>query len=135
MKFPGIQVGMSHSIHHTVTQADTYGSYLPEDVQSLLSSPGLAGLMIQASFTLVNPLLPDGFISVGKGVSITHEHPSVVGATVNLTVTISEFDGYHVTFSMTADDESGLVGTGTHVRSIVNKRWLEIGIHRRMEKL
>jgi predicted thioesterase len=91
--------------------------------------------MLQASYALIDPLLPDEFISVGKSVSLTHEHPSVVGATVNLTVTISEFDGYHVTFSMTANDESGLVGTGNHVRSIVNKRWLEIGIHRRMEQL
>jgi len=36
---------------------------------------------------------------------------------------------------MTASDESGLVSTGTHVRSIVNKRWLQVRIHRRLENL
>lgn len=135
MEFPGIKVGLSNTIHHTVTQSDTFGSFLPQNVQSLLSSPGLAGLMIGASHGLLAPLLPDGFISVGKALSITHEHPSVIGATVELIVTIAEFDGYHVTFSMTANDESGLVGTGSNVRSIVNERWLELGIHRRMKNL
>ena len=135
MKFPGIQVGKSHSIRHTVSVSDTHGAHLPDDVQSLLSSPGLVGLMIQASSALIEPLLPDGFMSVGKSVSLTHEHPSVVGATVDLTVTITRFDGYHVTLEMRASDESGLIGTGTHTRSIVNKRWLNVRIHRRLEDL
>ena len=135
MKFPGIKVGKTHTIRHTVTESDTFGNHLPDDVQLLLSSPGLAGLMIKASSSLIDPLLPDAFMSVGKSVTITHEHPSVVGATVDLTLTISEFDGYHVTLAMTASDESGLIGTGTHVRSIVNKRWLQVRIHRRLENL
>ena len=135
MEFPGIRPGISHTITHTVSEQDTYGNYLPDDVQSLLSSPGLASLMIQASSALVDPLLPDGFMSVGKSVTLTHEHPSVVGATVNLTVTIAEFDGYHLTLSMEARDESGLIGSGSHVRSIVNKRWLQIRIHHRLESL
>ncbi|MCK4516436.1 MAG: hypothetical protein KAU31_14335, partial [Spirochaetaceae bacterium] len=125
-------VGMSHAIRHTVIEADTFGNHLPDDVQLLLSSPGLAALMIQAACALIDPLLPERFMSVGKSITITHEHPSVVGATVDLTTTVSEFDGYHVTLAMTASDESGLVGTGTHVRSIVNKRWLQIRIHRRL---
>jgi len=135
MKFPGIRVGISHTIHHTVIGADTFGNHLPDDVQLLLSSPGTASLMIRASSALIDPLLPDGFMSVGKSIAITHENPSVVGATVNLTVTISGFDHYHVTLAMTASDESGIVGTGTHVRSIVNKRWLQMRIHRRLENL
>jgi predicted thioesterase len=135
MKFPGIKVGKSATMRHTVNEVDTFGNHLPDDVQSLLSSPGLASLLIQASSELVDPLLPDGFMSVGKSVSIVHEHPSVVGATLDLTVTIAEFDGYHVTLSMEAHDESGLVGSGTHMRSIVNKRWLQVRIHRRLEGL
>lgn len=135
MKFPGIKAGKAHTICHTVTKADTFGNHLPDDVQLLLSSPGLAGLMIQAASNLIDPLLPDGFMSVGKGVTITHETPSVVGATIDLTVTISGFDGYHVSLAMTASDESGFIGTGTHVRSIVNKRWLQTRIHRRLANL
>ena len=133
MDFPGIKPGKSTTLRHTVTQMDTFGNHLPDDVQSLLSSPAVVGLMIQASSALVDPLLPDGFMSVGKSVSLVHEHPSVVGATIDLTVAIAAFDGYHVTLSMEARDESGPIGSGTHVRSIVNKRWLQIRIHHRLE--
>lgn len=135
MKFPGITTGLTHTIHQTVGLPDTFGNHLPDDVQSLLSSPGLASMMIDASSTLIDTHLPDGFMSVGKSVSVTHEHPSVIGATVDLTVTVTEFDGYHVTLEMKASDESGLIGTGSHVRSIVNKRWLQLRIHRRLESL
>ncbi|MBU8912973.1 MAG: hypothetical protein KOO61_03050 [Spirochaetales bacterium] len=135
MKFPGIKVGKTGTIRHTVTKADTVGNHLPDDIQSLLSSPGLASLMIQAASDLIDPLLPDEFMSVGKSITITHETPSVVGATVDLTVTISAFDGYHVTLAVTASDESGLIGSGTHVRSIANKRWLRIRIDRRLADL
>jgi predicted thioesterase len=131
--FPGITVGTSLTVSHTVSEADTSGGYLPDDIHGLLSSPGLAGIMIHAAASLINPLLPDGFISVGKSISLTHEHPSVIGAIVDLTVTISEFHGYHVTLSMEATDESGLIGTGTHVRSIVNEHWLHIRLHHRLE--
>jgi len=135
MKFPGIKAGKAYTIRHTVTESDTFGNHLPDDVQLLLSSPGLANLMIRAASDLIDPVLPDEFMSVGKGITITHETPSVVGATIDLTVTISGFDGYHVTLVMTASDESGIIGTGTHVRSIVNKRWLQIRIHRRLANL
>ena len=135
MKFPGIKVGKAHTFRHTVTERDTVGNYLPDDLQSLLSSQGLVGLVIQASSALIDPLLPDGFMSVGKSITITHEQPIVVGATVDLTVTITAFDGYHVTLAMTGSDESGLIGSATHMRSIVNKRWLQIRIHRRLTNL
>jgi fluoroacetyl-CoA thioesterase len=135
MEFPGITTGKSLSITRRVSPKDTFGNHLPEDVQSLLSSPGLASMMIDASSSLIDPLLPDGFMSVGKSVCLTHEHPSVIGATIELTVTISAFDGYHVELEMTASDESGLVGTGTHTRSIVNKRWLQIRIHHRLKNV
>jgi len=133
IQFPGIVAGKTQSITRTVTVQDTYGSPVPDSLDGqLLSSPGLIEMMIDASAQLINPLLPDGFTSVGKAASIIHEHPSVVGATVDLSVTISEFDGYHVSLTMEARDESGLIGTGTHVRSIVNTHWLQIRIHRRL---
>lgn len=133
IEFPGITVGKSHTITHTVLEQDTYGSRVPDSLHGqLLSSPGLVGMMINAAAQLINPLLPDGFVSVGKSVALTHEHPSVVGATVELTVTIREFEHHHVRLSMEAQDETGLIGTGEHVRSIVNAHWLELKIHHRL---
>ena len=128
MKFPGITVGLSRTITHTVDHRDTAGNCLPDDVEPLLSSSGLISIVIQTSVELIDPLLPEGFLSIGKSSSISHEHPSVLGAHLSLTVSIVEFDGYHITLRLVASDESGVVGRGTHVRSIVNKHWLQIRV-------
>ena len=128
MKFPGITVGLSRTVNHTVDHRDTAGNFLPDDIEPLLSSAGLISLAIDASVGLIDPLLPDGFISIGKSSSITHEHPSVLGANLALTVTIAQFDGYHITLRIVASDETGVVGTGEHIRSIVNKHWLQIRV-------
>ena len=128
MKFPGITIGLSRTIHHTVDHRDTSGNHLPEDLEPMLSSSGLVNLTIRAAVELVDPLLPDGFISIGKSSAVTHEHPSVLGAHLDLTVTVTAFDGYHITLKLVASDETGIVGSGTHVRSIVNKHWLQIRV-------
>ncbi|MFW6288788.1 MAG: thioesterase family protein [Spirochaetota bacterium] len=128
MRFPGIAVGLSRTIRHTVDHRDTSGNFLPDDIEPLLSSSGLINLTIEAAVGLIDPLLPDGYISIGKSSAITHEHPSVLGAHLNLTVTVMAFDGYHITMKIIASDETGVVGTGTHVRSIVNKHWLQIRV-------
>ena len=128
MKFPGITVGLSRTIQHTVDHRDTSGNFLPDDLEPLLSSSGLINLTIEAAVGLIDPLLPEGFTSIGKSSSMTHEHPSVLGAHVRLTVTVTAFDGYHITMKMIASDETGVVGTGVHTRSIVNKHWLQIRV-------
>jgi len=135
MNFPGITVGRHCTVSHTVGEEDCSGNYLPDDVQPLLSTGAIASLVAEASTALIDPLLPDGFISLGKSSSIVHEHPSVVGALISLTVTIRSFDGYHITLDVSAHDQTGLVATGSHVRSIVNKRWLRVRIGGRIAAL
>ncbi len=128
MKFPGIRVGLTRTVHHVVDERDTYGNSLPDDIEPLLSSAGLMTLAIRAAVDLIDPLLPDGFLSIGKSSSVTHEHPSVRGASLELTVTIDEFDGYHIGLRIDALDETGPVASGRHVRSIANRHWLQLRI-------
>lgn len=128
MKFPGISVGMSRTIRHTVAHSDTFGNHLPDDIEPLLSSSGLIALAVLTSVELIDPLLPDGYLTIGKSSTVMHEHPSVLGADLTVTVTVAEFDGYHITLRVVASDETGVVGTGTHVRSIANKHWLQIRV-------
>jgi len=132
MNFPGIRPGMSITIRRAVGDDETFGNHLPDKMEKLLTSPGLVSLMIEASVSMIDPQLPDGFLSVGKGSEVVHEHPTVVGSTVAVKVRITSFDGYHITIEMVASDESGVCGRGTHTRSIVNRRWLDLQIARRL---
>ncbi len=135
VKFPGIIIGDTHVIERTVRQEDTAGNFWQTDVEDLLSTPSLIAYMMEAAGDLVDSKLPEGFISVGKSAEVTHEQPSVVGATVSVKVEIKSFDGYHIRFKMTATDDSGIIGRGSHVRSIVNKKWLLIKLNKRMTNL
>lgn len=132
MKFPGIKTGMALTTRHYVTDDETYGNHLPDDMEKMLSTPGLVSMIGLASVKLIDPHLPDGFISVGKSAEVVHEHPTLVDSTVAITVTLVDFDGYHLTIAAEVSDESGLCGRGTHVRSIVNKRWLQLKMARRI---
>jgi len=135
MKFPGIIIGDTLTIQKTVSESDTSGNFLPADVEDLFSTPALVAMMMEASVKLVDERLPDGFISVGKSAEVTHDYPTVLGANITVKVEIKSFDGYHVDLKMTARDESGVIGRGTHTRSIVNKRWMQMKVQKRISSL
>ncbi|MFP3958590.1 MAG: thioesterase family protein [Spirochaetaceae bacterium] len=135
MRFPGIVVGDRITVGKTVSEEDAAGNFWTTDFEKLLSTPALAAYMIEASSKLLEHKLPDGFISVGKSSEIVHEHPSVVGAHVTVKVEIKAFDGYHIVLQMTANDESGIIARGTHVRSIVNQRWMTLKVSKRVASL
>lgn len=133
MEFPSIVVGDSHTLHRTVTEDYTAGNYWSDaELGELLSTPGLISMMIEASVHLIDSHLPKEFMSIGKSAAVQHEHPCALWANVAMTVEIREFDGYHVTLEMNAFDGLGLVARGTHVRSIVNKRWMRIKVDQRV---
>jgi predicted thioesterase len=131
MRFPGIVIGDVLTVTRTITDADTAGNYWKTDVEKLLSTPGLIAMMIEASTRLIDEKLPDGFISVSKQAEVVHEHPTVVGTPITLKVEIKSFDGYHIRMKMIAHDESGVVGRGSHERSIVNKKWMLLKVNKR----
>ncbi len=132
MKFPGIKVGAEITITRQVTEADTLGNHLPAHVGALFSTPALVSLMIEAATRMVHPLMPDGFMTVGKSAEVTHDHPSVLHDTIRLTVRIAEFDGYHIRIAMEAYDDRGMLGHGNHVRTIVNTRWMALKMAHRI---
>ncbi len=133
MKFPSIVVGDSHTLHRTVTEEYTAGNFWENtDVGELLSTSGLISMMVEASVHLVDDHLSKEFMSLGKSAFVQHEHPCALWANVAVTVEIKEFDGYHVTLDMKAHDDLGLVGQGTHVRTIVNRRWMRIKVDQRL---
>lgn len=131
MQFPGITVGLKETFEHVVGHAETAAVYDASNIEKLLSTPGVVAMMMGASQRLLDHRLPEGFVSVGKRADVQHEQPSVEGAHVRITVEVTAFDGYHVEVAMSAEDDTGLIATGYHVRTIVNQRWFEIKVQKR----
>jgi predicted thioesterase len=135
MRFPGIIIGDTLTIQKTVTENDTTDNFWTTHIENLFSTPSLVAMMQEAAVRLIDEKLPEGFISVGKSAEVTHEQPTVLGARLSRKVEIKSFDGYHVRLKMLAYDDSGIVGRGSHVRSIVNERWMKVKVQKRIASL
>lgn len=135
MKEPDLKIGDSLTVQKTVMPADAAQKHGTGSLTELLGTPSLVDLMIEAAVKLIDPKLEEGFISVGKKTSITHENPSIIGETITLKVEIEKYEHHRITVEMTAWDELGIIGTGKHSRTIVNDEWLMIKLKRQRVKL
>ena len=53
-------------------------------------------------------------------ISVRHAAPTLVGMTVDITVTVTAVEGRKVSFDVSAKDELEAIGTGSHVRFVVD---------------
>lgn len=116
-----LMIGNSFTLRKVVEESDTSLNYGSGQLEKLFATPSLVSLMIKAAVSLIDPALPEGFITVGKQSSIIHEKPTFLGETVNVTVMITGIDGPKINLEMEASDELGFIGRGTHERHVVNK--------------
>ena len=119
-----IHIGSRFIVQKEITEAETALDYGNGRIERLLASPKLLALMIDASVHLIDDLLPDTLISVGKRYRLNHLKPTTLGQTVTVEVEIIEYDHPWVLVRMKAYDEIGLIGTGSEERIIVNKEGL-----------
>ena len=84
------------------------------------STPSMVSDVEYACLRLIQKHLPEGQSSVGMHVSVDHLAPTPLGTDVHVTVTVSAVDGRKVTLSASVHDALELVGTGTHVRFLVD---------------
>lgn len=107
------------TITETVTRdntADTVGSGdLP-----VYATPAMAALMEKAAKTAAKELLGEGETTVGSELDIKHLRPSVIGASITATATLTAQEGRKLVFDVEASDSSGIIGSGNHTRYIVN---------------
>jgi len=119
MKLPDLQIGISKSIQKVITRKDTALNFGSGALDNLLATPTLAALMIEAAVKLIDPLLPDGYLTIGKTLEIEHENPTKEGINVTVTAKLTEQSDNRISLEITAADEIGRIGTGYHVRYIV----------------
>jgi predicted thioesterase len=135
MKIPEIKVGIKASVQKVITREDTALNFGSGALNNLLATPTLAALMIEASVKLIDPLLPEDYITIGKTLEIEHENPTIEGINVTVTAKLIEVDGSRLSLEITAVDEIGKVGSGYHERYIVAKSLLMNKVEERFNPL
>jgi predicted thioesterase len=135
MKLPELKIGISKSVQKVITREDTALNFGSGALNNLLATPTLAALMIEASVKLIDPLLPEGYITIGKTLEIEHENPTIEGVTVTLTAKLLEINGSRLSLEIIASDEIGRIGIGYHERFIVAKDILMSKVNERFSVL
>lgn len=85
----------------------------------VFSTPSMIALMENAAVRTIQGRLEQGESSVGTHMDITHDAPTPVGVKVWAEAEVTAVDGRRVTFAVTAYDEKGPIGKGTHERAII----------------
>lgn len=86
----------------------------------VLATPQMVALMENAAMNAAKDLLPEGCTTVGAMISTSHLRPTAIGKTISATATLRNAEGRKLTFDVTASDDRGIIGEGTHVRYIVD---------------
>ena len=120
-----ITIGMKGEAFTEVEREDTA---LEVGSGSLLvyATPCMVALMEGAACEALAPYLPEDKTSVGTQLTISHVSATPVGMEVRAEAEVIAVDKSIITFKVSAYDEAGLIGEGTHQRAVITtQRFLD----------
>ncbi len=116
-----LTTGITGSISTTVTKENT-AKAMKSGTLDVYASPAMIALMEQTASESVAPYLEEGQGSVGIHLDISHDAPTPLGKVVTCHSTLTDIQGRCLTFQVTASDETGIIGQGTHKRFIIDEQ-------------
>ena len=116
-----MKIGDSYEVSKTVTEQMTAAAAGSGGLQ-VFGTPFLLAMMENAAFECMQRELPAGKSSVGTAASLTHTAPTPLGMTVfvRAEVTGVSAGGKLIDFCVTARDEVGPIGEGSHQRAVID---------------
>ena len=120
-----LEVGLKGKVTSSVEREDTA---LEVGSGSLLvyATPCMVALMEGAACDAIADAVPEGKTSVGVELNISHISATPVGLEVYAEAELTAIDKNMLSFKVTAYDESGMIGEGTHKRALVtSQKFLE----------
>jgi len=129
-----IQIGLRKDFKKLTTPSDA--SELPGsfELSYLVSTPAVINMIIEASTELLDPLLPDGYATVGTEIRLQHENPTLIGEEVFIRVQVKTVQNAKIVLEVEGNDKEGRFCRGEHERHIVNKKKLMEHVYNRFSK-
>lgn len=120
-----VTVGLRGTCELIVTEADTAIALRSGSVP-VLGTPRVVALAEEASVAAVSDVLEEGVTTVAMQVQLDHVAPTAVGHRVVAESTVERVNGRRVTFTVSLNDDRGLVAVGRLTRVVVDvDRFLE----------
>jgi fluoroacetyl-CoA thioesterase len=130
-------VDSTASAHFTVAASDLASAIDLEPADAfppVFATSRMVALMELAAARVLRPHLREGEASVGVSVDVGHSAATPPGATVTATAKFVGREGKLFLFEVSASDDAGEIGRGTHKRAIVAVERLIGGAARRGAK-
>ena len=118
----GTKCQLEDTVTESLTAAATGSGALP-----VFGTPFMAAMMENAAMLGLQTFLDEDHGSVGTRLSITHDAPTPIGMKVfaEAEITAVSENGRMVDFQVSAWDEKGPIGKGSHTRAIIgNEKFL-----------
>lgn len=103
-----------------VTEDKTAVAYGSGGIE-VFATPAMIGLMENAAMKAVDPVLPDGYGTVGTRLDVRHMAATPKGFRVYAEAKLVEVKGKRLVFEIAAFDEVERIGEGIHERFIIEK--------------
>lgn len=125
---PELEIGATATAELVVGPTDLASSISNEHGDSfpaVLATARMVALMEMAAARAMQPVLGPGELSVGVTVDITHTAPTPPGAVVTANARYTGREGKLFVFEISAEDQGGEIGRGSHKRAIVETERLQ----------
>lgn len=120
-----IAIGTKGEVATLVEREDT-ALEVGSGVLLVYATPCMAALMEGAACEALEGLIDEGKTTVGTELSISHISATPVGMEVRAVAEVTAVEGSIISFTVTAYDEAGKIGEGTHKRAVVTtQRFLD----------
>lgn len=116
-----ITIGMKGEVTTLVEKEDT-AALVGSGSLLVYATPCMVALMEGAACEAIGAALSEDKTSVGTELNICHVSATPVGLEVRAQAEVTAVDGKIITFKVTAFDEAGMIGEGTHKRCIVSSQ-------------
>lgn len=116
-----LENGIKLEVKEEVTMDKTAKVWGSGDLD-VYATPAMLLLMEKTSKNLVSPCLEEGFTTVGTKLDVSHVSASPVGSQITCISELIEVDRKRLVFQVSAYDQGGLIGEGSHQRFIVESQ-------------
>lgn len=86
----------------------------------VFATPYMIAIMELASCNALAPYYEEGQSSVGTKLNVSHDAATPVGMKVRAEAEVVEVDRRRIVLNVTAYDEAGVIGKGTHERFLID---------------
>ncbi|MCG8572781.1 MAG: thioesterase family protein [Spirochaetes bacterium] len=111
--------GLKLTLEKKVTPQESASQYGSGTVE-VFATPAMIAFMEQTALKCVAPHLEAGTTTVGIGIDIKHLKATPINMKVKCQAIVTKIDGKKITFQIEAWDEMDKIGTGTHIRYVID---------------